>query len=104
MSRSQVKKTANKQRCVFNALANTDLVIVQPGFPVVERTIFGLHGDDSDLAISFRWRDAAGCEWEANFTEQNLLDAQVAQNCITLHDSEGENICLEMFEVKPKKL
>jgi hypothetical protein len=89
----------NKQRRVFDALSNAGLILVQPGFPVEQRTIFGLHNDPSDLAISLKWHDTEGCEWEADFMEGNLTNASVAQNRITLNDSVGENVCVELYEL-----
>jgi len=44
----------NKQHRVFDALSNAGLILVQPGFPVEQRTIFGLHNDSADLAISLK--------------------------------------------------
>lgn len=93
----------NKQRRVFDALSNAGLILVQPGFPVEQRTIFGLHNDSSDLAISFKWHDTEGCEWEADFTEGNLTNASVTQNRITLNDSVGENVRVELYELTPGK-
>ena len=94
----------SKQSQVFRALSNVGLILVQPGFPVEQRTIFGLHDDPSDLAISLKWHDAEGCEWEADFTEGNLANASVAQNRIALNDSAGENVCIELHELTPAKI
>lgn len=94
----------NKQRRIFDALSNAGLISVQPGYLVEQRTIFGLHNDSSDLAISLKWHDAEGCEWEADFTEGNLTNATVAQNLITLNDSAGENVCIELHELAPAKV
>jgi hypothetical protein len=88
-----------KQGRVFHALSDAGLILVQPGFPVEQRTVFGLCGEDSDLAISFKWHDAAGCEWEADFTEESLMNASMTQNRIMLNDSEGENVSIELYEL-----
>jgi hypothetical protein len=93
----------NKQDRILHALSNSDCLFVEPGFLVEQRTIFGVHGDETDLAISLKWHDAAGCEWEADFTEESLINASTTQNRITLNDSEGENVCVELYELKPEK-
>jgi hypothetical protein len=93
----------NKQRRVFDALSNAGLILIQPGFSVERRTLFGLHNDSSDLAISLKWHDAEGCEWEADFTEENLMNASITQNRIMLNDSEGESVCVELYELKSGK-
>ena len=93
----------NKQHRVFDALSNAGVVLVQSGYPVEQRTIFGLHGDCSDLAISLKWRDAQGCEWESDFTEESLMNASLTQNRIMLNDSEGENVYVELYELTPAK-
>ena len=99
MNRTQT----NKQSRVFRALSGAGLILIQPGFPVEQRTIFGLHGDHSDLAISLKWHDAESCEWEADFTEEGLMNASMTQNRIMLKDSEGENVCAELYELKSEK-
>ena len=92
-----------KQGRVFRALSDAGLILIQAGFPVEQRTIFGLHGDRSDLAISLKWHDAAGCEWEADFTEENLASASVSHNRIALKDSAGESVCVEFFDLETGK-
>ena len=94
----------NKQRRVFDALSNAGLILVQPGFPVEQRTIFGLHNDSSDLAISIKWHDAEGCEWEADFTEGSLMGVFVTRNQIALKDSEGENVSVKFYDLKSGQL
>lgn len=96
MNRALLKK----QSRIFDALSKAGLILVQPGFPVEQRNIFGLHDDSSDLAISLKWRDAAGCEWEADFTEGSLMSAFVAHNHIALKDSEGETVSVEFYDLK----
>jgi len=90
----------SKQERVFHALTNSDLLLVQPGFPVEQRTVFGLCGDDSDLAVSIEWQDSAGCKWVADLTEESLASASVTRNQITLKDSEGESVCVEFYDLK----
>jgi hypothetical protein len=94
------KQPLSKQERVLRALTNSSLLLVQPGFPVEQRTIFGLCGDDSDLAVSIKWHDSTGCKWAANFTEESLSSATVAQNQITLKDSEDEAVCVEFYDLK----
>jgi hypothetical protein len=93
----------NKQDRILRALSNSDCLFVEPGFLVEQRTIYGVHGDETDLAISLQWRDTAGCQWEADFTEESLMNASMTQNRIRLNDSEGENVCVELYELKPEK-
>jgi hypothetical protein len=95
------KQLLSKQESVFRALSNSSLLLVQPGFPIERRTIFGLCGDDSDLAVSIEWHDGAGCKWTADFTEESLSSATVALNQITLKDSEDEAVCVEFYDLKP---
>jgi hypothetical protein len=93
----------SKQDHILHTLSNSDCLFVEPGFPVEQRTIFGVHGDETDLAISLKWHDATGCEWEADFTEESLMNASMTQNRIMLNDSEGENVCVELYELKPEE-
>lgn len=97
------KQSLNKQERVLGALSNSSLLLVEPGFPVEQRTIFGLCGEDSDLAVSLEWHDAAGCKWVADFTEENLTSASVTRNRIALKDSEGETVCVEFYDLKAGK-
>lgn len=90
----------SKQDRILHALSNSDCLFVEPGFLVEQRTIFGMHGDETDLAISLQWHDATGCEWEADFTEESLMNASMTQNRIRLNDSEGENVSVELYELK----
>lgn len=94
----------DKQSRALRALSDAGLILVQPGFPVEQRIIFGVHGDETDLAISLKWHDATGCEWEADFTEESLMNASMTQNRIMLNDSEGENVCVELYELQPEKV
>ena len=97
------KQILNKQERVLRALTKSGSLFVAPGFPVEQRTIFGLCGDDSDLAISLEWRDAEGCKWVADFTEESLMSAAVAQNRIALKDSEGGTVCVEFYDLNAGK-
>jgi hypothetical protein len=90
----------NKQEQVLYALSNAGLLYVQPGFPVEQRTIYGLCGDGSDLAFSIEWRDSAGCKWAADFAEESFATADVERNQITLKDSEGAPVRLGFFDLK----
>jgi hypothetical protein len=94
----------NKQDRILRALSNSDCLFVEPGFLVEQRTIYGVHGDETDLAISLQWRDAAGCEWEADFTEENLMGACVRRNRITLKDSEGASVGVQLLRLEPEKI
>jgi hypothetical protein len=97
------KQRLNQQERVLQALSNSSLLLVGSGFPVERRTVYGLAGEDSDLAVSLEWHDATGCQWVADFTEENLMSATVARNQIALKDSEGEAVCVEFYDLKPGK-
>lgn len=98
------KHLLNKQERVLRAFSDSNVLFVNAGFLVEQRTVFGLSGEDSDLAVSIEWSDAAGCKWAADFTEENLLTASFAHNQITLNDSEGESVYLECHDLKPGKV
>jgi hypothetical protein len=95
---------ASKQNRILHALSNSGCLFVEPGFLVEQRTIFGIHGDETDLAISLQWRDTTGCKWEADFTEESLMNAHVKHNRVMLKDSEGSNVCVEMHRLRPMKV
>ena len=92
----------NNQERAFRALANSDILVVEPNCLVEQRTILGVHGDDTDSAISLQWRDAKGCLWEAEFTEGSLKDANIEQNRLVLKDAEGEFVCISVHQLKPQ--
>jgi hypothetical protein len=85
----------------LDALSNSSLLLVEPGLLVEKRTVLGLSGEDSDLAVSIEWNDAAGCRWAADFTEESLMSASVTRNRIALKDSEGDTVCVEFYDLKP---
>lgn len=91
----------DKQKRVFHAMSNAVLILVKPGCYVKQKTIYGLAGEPSDLALSLKWRDAEGYEWEADFTEQCLEKATMRRNRIRLNDSDGDSVCLELYELTP---
>lgn len=97
------KQSSSKQERVLRALSDSEFLLVEPGYPVEQRTVFGLCGDNSDLAISIEWRDEAGCQWAADFTEESLASASITQNQITLKDSDAAPICVEFYDLKPGK-
>jgi hypothetical protein len=94
------KHPLDKEARVLRIFSDSTLLLVQPGFPVEQRTIYGLCGDDSDLAVSIEWQDSAGCKWVADFTEESSTSAFVTHNQITLKDSEGQAVCVEFYELK----
>jgi hypothetical protein len=94
----------NKQERVLLALSNSGLVLVDKEFPVERRTVFGICGEDSDLAVSLEWHDSAGCQWVADFTKASLRNASVKNNQITLKDSEDEPVCMEFHNLQPGEL
>jgi len=93
----------NKPNRILRALSNADVLLVEPGFLVERRTVFGVHGDETDVAISLNWRDMAGCEWEADFNEKARTDAGVMHNRITLKDSEDAIVCVRLHRLVPMK-
>jgi len=94
----------SKQKRVLLALAYSDALHVEPGFPVEQRSIFGVDGDPTDVAISLQWRDIEGCVWEADFTGQSFVEADITRNRITLHDSQGDRVCVSVHRLKPAKV
>ncbi len=97
------KQLFNKQERVMQVLSNSPLLLVGSGFPVEQRTIFGLCGEDSELAASIEWRDSEGCKWAADFTEESLANALAKDNQIALKDSEGDMVHVEFYELKAGK-
>jgi hypothetical protein len=93
-----------KQQRVLHALSESDVIFVEPDCLVKERTICGVHGDDDDLAISLRWHDSAGCEWEADFSECSLRTAGSNGNRITLKDTSGADIRLLLHKLEPANI
>jgi hypothetical protein len=94
----------NKQERVLRGLADSTVLLVEPGYWVEERTVHGLYGDRDDLAISLRWRDADGCLWEADFLEQSLMDATIHGNRVVLKDSEGASVAIHAHLLKPRRI
>lgn len=93
-----------KQQRILSALADSDMLFVEPGQVVEQRTVHGVHGEDSEVAISLQWRDAAGCVWEADFTENSLHRAAITRNRITLEDTEGTRLCLQAHRLRPQRI
>ena len=90
--------TPNQQR-VIDIIANSEIVLMGPNGAIESRTIFGVHGDDDDLAVSLAWHDACGNMWEADFTEQRLDQAAFAENEITIVDSLGQRVTLSPMKM-----
>ena len=88
----------------MSALSESELLVIEPGFPVERRTIFGISGDDSDMAVSLEWCDTAGCKWVADFTEESLASAAISHNRIALKDSEGEIVRVDFYDLKAGKI
>jgi hypothetical protein len=91
----------NKSEHILRVLSEADVLLAEPGFVVEQRTVYGVHGDETDLAMSINWRDSTGCEWEAEFTEKALLDAVVEQNRITLRDFQNASVLLTTHRLEP---
>jgi hypothetical protein len=83
---------------VFRALLASPVVTVQPGFTVDARTSHGVHGESDDLALSVEWRDAEGCLWAADFSENALALAKLKGGTVSMRDVEGANVVFRLYE------
>jgi hypothetical protein len=97
------KQPLNQQERVLQVLTDSSLLFIDSGFPVEQRTVLGLGGEDSELAVSLEWHDATGCQWVAEFTEGSLRSATVTHNQIAMKDSEGATVCVEFYNLRPGK-
>lgn len=96
-----MRQMRNRRERILRALSDSDVLLVEPGYFVEQRTIYGPHGEQSDMAISLQWRDAEGCLWACDFLEEDLANAQVARNRILLKDSEGAPVRIKVHRLKP---
>lgn len=75
------------------------------GDALVEKWIVhGVHGDPSDIAVSFEWSDERGYVWGLDFTEQSLAEAKIDGNRIRMVDSEGEEAAITVFQLEPVRV
>ena len=87
---------------VLRLILDAPVVTVEPGFTVEALTSYGVHGESDDLALSVEWRDAEGCLWSADFSENALALAELGDTTVSLRDMEGGNILFRLYE--PAKL
>jgi hypothetical protein len=92
---------------VLDCLIATPLIATESGFPVETRTAYGIHGEKDDLAFSIEWRDADGCLWAADFSEEALELADLRKATVSMSDAEGTKVVLHLYkpaeEVELKK-
>lgn len=89
------------QRRVLRAIESGHALEVGDGVFVESRIVHGVHGDPSDIAVSFEWSDDKGYIWEVDFTEQSLLDAKLEGNRIQMINSVGEEVVVTVFQLEP---
>jgi len=90
--------TTNQQRAL-DIIANSEITLLGPDGLIERKTIYGVHGDEDDFAVSLAWRDADGNEWEADFTEESLAQAIFEGNSIILVDSLGQQVTLSAMKL-----
>jgi hypothetical protein len=83
---------------VLSCLMDVPFIAVEPGFVVESRTAHGVHGDKDDLALSVEWRDADGCLWAADFSEESLGLAELRKGTISLRDTEGTDVAFQLYQ------
>ena len=74
------------------------VVTVEPGFTVDALTSYGVHGESDELALSVEWRDAEGCLWATDFSENALALAELRGGTVSLRDVEGANVVFRLYE------
>jgi sugar phosphate isomerase/epimerase len=79
-------------------MMDAPVVTVEPGFTVEARITEGVHGESEELALSLEWRDAEGCLWAADFSEDALALAELHDATISLRDMEGANMVFRLYE------
>ena len=87
---------------VLRLLLDAPVVTVEPGFTVEARTSYDVHGESDDLALSVEWRDAEGCMWSADFSENALAIAELGEATVSMRDVCGANIVFRLYQ--PAKL
>jgi hypothetical protein len=83
---------------ILDCLLATPLIATESGYSVESRSAYGIHGEKDDLAFSVEWRDADGCLWAADFTEEALALAEVRGSTISLTDDEGGKIIFRCYQ------
>jgi len=88
----------NRASQVLNCRLDIPVIAVEPGFPVETRTAYGVHGEKDDLAFSVEWRDAAGCSWTADFSEEALAMAELRKATILICDLDGAGVIFRLYK------
>lgn len=83
---------------VLRCLLDAPVVTVEPGFTVEARISHGVHGENDDLALSVEWRDAEGCSWSADFSEDALALAELRKATISLRDVDGAKVVFQLYQ------
>jgi hypothetical protein len=83
---------------VLRYILESPVLAVDPGFIVEARTSHGIHEESDDLALSVEWRDAEGCLWAADFSENALALAELRVATVSLRDMEGADIVFRRYE------
>jgi hypothetical protein len=98
------KSTAMIDRAsrVLRFILDAPVVTVEPGFTLEARTFYGVHGESDDLALSVEWRDADGCLWSADFSENALALAELGEATVSMRDVVGAGIVFRLYQ--PAKL
>lgn len=91
----------NRASQVLQRLSDAPIVTVEPGFMVESRTSYGVHGEGDDLAFSVEWRDAEGCVWAADFSENALAQAEIDGGSVSSCDLGGAKVVFRLY--KPSK-
>jgi len=93
------KITAMSDRAsqILCCLLDVPVVTVEPGFTVESRISHGVHGENDDLALSVEWRDAEGCLWSADFSE-NALALELRKATISLRDVDGAKVVFQLYQ------
>ena len=89
---------SNRASQVLNCLLDAPVITVEPGFPVEARTAHGDHGEKDDLAFSVEWRDADGCLWAADFSEEALSLAELRKATVSMKDVEGTKVVFCVYQ------
>jgi len=92
----------NRASQILDCLLDAPVIAVEPGFAVESRTSCGVHGDKDDLALSVEWRDAEGCLWAADFSEEALARAEMQASAISLRDGDGVKIVFQLYQPATK--
>lgn len=83
---------------ILDCLLDAPVITVEPGFVVESRISYGIHGQKDDLGLSVKWRDAAGCSWEADFSEEALARAEMQASTISLRDGDRVKIMFQLYQ------